>query len=61
MSANFFAGSVCRNASGPSATQALLRVAELGEPKPSEHAEATISVPPGSRMSSGVTMPFTVW
>ena len=30
------------------------------EPKPSEHSEAMISVPPGSRMSSGVTMPLTV-
>ena len=31
------------------------------EPKPSEQREAMISVPPGSRMSSGVTMPLTVW
>ena len=45
----------------PELDQPRLRLAEFGLPKPSEHSEAMISVPPGSRMSSGVTMPLTVW
>ena len=45
---------------GPELEQLACASRNSAEPKPSEHSEAMISVPPGSRMSSGVTMPLTV-
>ena len=45
---------------GPSSTSFACARRNSSEPKPSEHSEAMIKVPPGDKMSSGVTMPFTV-
>ena len=38
-----------------------LRLAEFRRTEPFRTREAMISVPPGSKMSIGVTMPLTVW
>jgi hypothetical protein len=46
---------------GPELDQLLLRLHELGRAEALRAGEAMISVPPGCRMSSGVTMPLTVW
>ena len=45
----------------PSSTKRRWASLKAGEPKPSEQAEAMTRVPPGSRISIGVTMPLTVW
>ena len=62
ISASDFAVSVARKRSGPKLDQPRLRLAELVRAEAlRSRREAMISVPPGSRMSSGVTMPLTVW
>ena len=61
MSASDFAFSVARKRSPPISTRRACERRNSALPNPSEHSDSMISVPPGIRMSSGVTMPLTVW
>jgi len=60
-SANRFFSISRRKPSGPSAISLRWARTYSGEPMPSEHSEAMIRFAPGSRMSSGATIPLTVW